>query len=101
MRIQTHTKISVYTTRMAINKFKKSHEETLDFPEVVAEDGVNVGLIRPVEEQPRRGIQPLVPEHYLQLPAVLGIRDMLVRIRIPGFVSLTNESESGSDSFLQ
>jgi hypothetical protein len=41
----------------------KFHEETLDFPEVVAEDGVNVGLIRPVEEQPRRGIQPLVPEH--------------------------------------
>ncbi len=33
--------------------------------------------------------------------AVLGIRDILVRIRIPGFVLLTNESgsSSGSDTF--
>jgi hypothetical protein len=37
---------------------------------------------------------------------VLGIRDILVRIRIPGFVPLTNGSgsgygsNSGSDSFL-
>ncbi len=37
--------------------------------------------------------------------AVLGIRDILVRIRIPGSVPLTNGSRSGSncasDSFLQ
>jgi hypothetical protein len=32
---------------------------------------------------------------------VLGIRDILVRIRIPGSVPLTNGSGSGSDYFLQ
>jgi hypothetical protein len=35
---------------------------------------------------------------YDTFTAVLGIRDILVRIRIPGSVPLTNES--GSDSFL-
>jgi hypothetical protein len=33
--------------------------------------------------------------------AVLGIRDMVVRIRILRSVPLTNGSGSGSDSFLQ
>jgi hypothetical protein len=32
--------------------------------------------------------------------SMLGIRDILVRIRIPGTVSLENISGSGSDSFL-
>ncbi len=41
--------------------------------------------------------------HCAIVKAVLGIRDILVRIRIPGSVPLPNGSgsNSGSDSFLQ
>jgi hypothetical protein len=40
---------------------------------------------------------------YQFLKAVLGIRDILMRMLIPGFVPLTNRSGSGfgSDTFLQ
>ncbi len=44
-----------------------------------------------------------ISEHKLFLEPVLGIRDILMRIRIPGSVPLTNRSGSNSanDSFLQ
>ncbi len=46
---------------------------------------------------------PNTASEVLALPPMLGIRDILVRIRIRGSVPLTNGSGliSGSDSFLQ
>jgi hypothetical protein len=43
-------------------------------------------------------VGPLVPP--VDLLAVLGIRDIFLRIRILGSIPLTNLSGSGSDSFL-
>jgi hypothetical protein len=52
-------------------------------------------------EKPEDTIMNAATEKNLYIKPVLGIVDILVRIRIPESVPLTNGSVSGSDFFLQ